>query len=1651
MMAEAADHRTSSSGGSPLVLEEQDVSSSSPELTAKLIGTLRLAQLRQFASALGVSEDDIDDAEETADDERFCLESLIQDRLTAVKKMKPKNLRQFAGGILGKAPEEVAAAVADADNRKEAILHLLTEGVLAAVSVARDRSPSASAPVSPRQVPPHEASTGHSQRWTAARLAGSTAERRIALQQAVDSWKKNRWVLSDGELGRGASGVVFESVDQRLGKVAIKFVYGETPQKLEREAALMQRVAHPFICKYYDHADLGGNLCAMVLEHLDGGSLAEWISQCGGRMPEPDVTQMAANVLSALAFMHSQNVMHRDIKPANIMRASMDGDVVYKLIDFSIAAVSMEARGGVSMTMQTGTIGLAALVGTPHYMSPEQFTEEQVATAQTDLWSVGVVMFKSLTGVCPFADDKTDPLAIGVDVIHTSITTVLRKGAMSDGMTDVVMGALQKDLSARYQTASTMLDALRLATEFPSHWTAMDSACNYTQVDVAREFEPELWAGLESKLEESLPDFQVVQVERVQNKQLWRKYTSFCNEFAAQHGPDQLQERNLFHYAPPAAMKKMTSSSTVGFDPRLGGGEYGSGTYFAEHAIYPVAYGRGWLARPPDAERVADPCITLLWAKVALGHCKDFGARCRSSRGDAAAQAVHIGAGLPDWGGAAIGRAGENRGFSRPPVRPEACANELYSSVTGTEANLAWVENPRLAVNGAKFGRQYVTFETGQAYPDLVLHLRRREEATLQLQRAEAQEILGKADKEMAQGTVLWVKELGHASVVYESWEATWMGGNDHHVIVWKNDEASALAFGSEAAAAAKAKRSLPTKVSETLKLRDMTWHVISVPPSMFARAGAGVDIITRHNVAVGNSGLHHSAMSGGRPITTGRHYAQFTWVEGGTCVAVGVGLATHTLEPIRTQTWNQHFWGWSSVNGSLSHDGAHIDWDGQQSFTPGDTVGILLDCPAGSLTCYKNNTYLGVATNGLAQKDLYWVVCFEGQGEVVRISLSDSGNLPPAAPSADAMKQGSASNLQPQPEHNLATVGSDSSVPPEILSDESQRWHSLRFAIEKLVCSGSASQRDTSAWAPVSAIVHQGSAEAQETAAETIARLLSQSTTTNAAVMALDCIQRLNRKAGAAFKTSIRKATNMHVESLAELSVNQAITGQALPIPLLTMMGTAVIGGSSKIEIMALILLAQSVSTLLKCEPNSDAESLYYVQLDTRVELAPQVMRLTQEPNSIQALQDMQKLLQRLDQQQSILPTFLQLVYNLLQRELCRDKFVIVFRLAVLLKALCVADEIRFGLTASTQCRCAAVEALRDDTRLMQVLLQLTQYRSVGYRGETSYNLRESDKSPQLRAIATDIVNAVDQHRSVTAKQQPQPTPQPQPGAGPVRGTKDTLSLVLEPCALVPGGRTLQLHLAQQDITGLVAALEATLGLAGISFVAFNAEFEEWHMPATLDELGTNVRLRITGGSQCATSMMPADAAAATTDCAGTTQPPLAMLHTDTPYSTADSLTMSHIDTAPKARMIQDPRGETVKVASILVAPYPAVRVSAKGSKTHVEYTVVCTMESFDATAETPSGGAPTIVTKQLRWSEIRNFHQSLRMACGSSNFTVRFPEKWTRTFDSVKLNARAAELNTYFGEVLQWAKRATTSRNGFDQILRQQMLFYDPFNLYK
>ena len=226
------------------------------------------------------------------------------------------------------------------------------------------------------------------------------------------------------------------------------------------------------------------------------------------------------------------------------------------------------------------------------------------------------------------------------------------------------------------------------------------------------ESEPQLWQRIQSRIDESLPDYQLGAVERVQNRSLWRKYCAFRTEFAEQHGSEVLDERELFHYASMETVDRIVESVTVGFDPRLGGGEYGRGTYFAQHAIYSAAYGAytilalsllwgidrpnhcsfvwaaggDWLAGGVECERAAPEQITLLWAKVCLGFCKDFGPRCTTERGDVFADELGFARSLEgDWG-PRIGRhglAGRNRG-------PPRDGDNLFDSVTGTEGALIW-------------------------------------------------------------------------------------------------------------------------------------------------------------------------------------------------------------------------------------------------------------------------------------------------------------------------------------------------------------------------------------------------------------------------------------------------------------------------------------------------------------------------------------------------------------------------------------------------------------------------------------------------------------------------------------------------------------------------------------------------------------------------------------------------------------------------------------------------------------------------------------------------------------------------------------------------------------------------------------------------
>eukprot|EP01047_Picozoa_sp_COSAG01_P087437 COSAG01_NODE_20125_length_969_cov_2.374713_1_plen_171_part_10 len=167
--------------------------------------------------------------------------------------------------------------------------------------------------------------------------------------------------------------------------------------------------------------------------------------------------------------------------------------------------------------LQTGTTGLAMMIGTPHFMSPEQFTPGVKVTPQTDLWSLAVTMYQALSGGLPFAAGEADRNRIGYAIVNMPSPQLTDAAGCSvpESLSDCVAKALQKDLAQRYPTAADMASAFRLATELPSRWTVMDGAANCTRVPILREADADLWSRVEARVAESLPDFALVGMERV--------------------------------------------------------------------------------------------------------------------------------------------------------------------------------------------------------------------------------------------------------------------------------------------------------------------------------------------------------------------------------------------------------------------------------------------------------------------------------------------------------------------------------------------------------------------------------------------------------------------------------------------------------------------------------------------------------------------------------------------------------------------------------------------------------------------------------------------------------------------------------------------------------------------------------------------------------------------------------------------------------------------------------------------------------------------------------------------------------------------------------------------------------------------------------
>ena len=201
-------------------------------------------------------------------------------------------------------------------------------------------------------------------------------------------------------LGVGGMGEVWAARNRTTdAEVAVKMGLGaaareDSAVRFRHEARLGAMLAHRSIVRIFDLVEEDDGTLVLVMELLRGETLERYLVR-RGPLPTPEAIAIVVPILSALAHAHATGIVHRDVTPANVFLAiDPDGHVTPKLLDFGIAKIPTLAP--------VHTIEGRAL-GTPRYMAPERIREQGDIDGRCDLFSVGVVLYELLTGVCPFA------------------------------------------------------------------------------------------------------------------------------------------------------------------------------------------------------------------------------------------------------------------------------------------------------------------------------------------------------------------------------------------------------------------------------------------------------------------------------------------------------------------------------------------------------------------------------------------------------------------------------------------------------------------------------------------------------------------------------------------------------------------------------------------------------------------------------------------------------------------------------------------------------------------------------------------------------------------------------------------------------------------------------------------------------------------------------------------------------------------------------------------------------------------------------------------------------------------------------------------------------------------------------------------------
>lgn len=257
-------------------------------------------------------------------------------------------------------------------------------------------------------------------------------------------------------------GVVYEAIDQRSSrKVALKVLASAVSEdmpdivaRFEREVQAASSIQSENIVRVFDAGTEDGSPY-MVMELVRGRDLHHWCKQLKQMRPET-VIRLAGQACEGLAAAHAVGVIHRDIKPGNIFLSEYEDNVVAKILDFGIAKLKMDQVQGDPGLTKTGN-----MLGSPHYMSPEQAQGLKTIDHRTDVWSLGVVMYKMLTGRTPFAELESMGQVI-IAIWSMPIPPVQDLAPwVTPELAAVVHKALHKKAADRYASAAEMGEELK--------------------------------------------------------------------------------------------------------------------------------------------------------------------------------------------------------------------------------------------------------------------------------------------------------------------------------------------------------------------------------------------------------------------------------------------------------------------------------------------------------------------------------------------------------------------------------------------------------------------------------------------------------------------------------------------------------------------------------------------------------------------------------------------------------------------------------------------------------------------------------------------------------------------------------------------------------------------------------------------------------------------------------------------------------------------------------------------------------------------------------------------------------------------------------------------------------------------------------------